>query len=226
MKHGLFLFMLLFVFVLPAWGQKLKLGDFGFFSIHRPFPTNEPKTIVPVFHFDGQSMFVGSKSVRLGGIKVGAKHTPTGIKAGLGFYGFTNRLKTENVFIPEVGAHRTVESDFGLMNLFIEPRIFENQRFFVSAPVTVGYGVIDQYYTSVLGSLRPHRKLSLTSFSIQANAEVNLFYWIGIGAGVGYHFFGTNDSQVQGDYSGFMYNIKLKIDIIDIYKTFEYNLNK
>lgn len=226
MKRGFFLFTLLFVLVSPAMGQKLKIGDFGFFSIHRPFPQSEPKIFVPVFHFDGQSMFVGSKSVRLGGIKVGAMHTPTGIKAGLGFYGFTNRLISEEVFISEIGTHTTVESDFGLMNLFVEPRIFENDRFYVSAPITLGYGVIDQYYTTVLGSLRPHRKLSLTSFSIQVNGEVNLFYWIGIGAGVGYHFFGTDDNRVQGDYSGFMYNIKLKIDIIDIYKTFVFNLNK
>lgn len=208
-----------------ACAQKTKFGDFGFFSIERPFPTPEPKTIVPVFHFDGQNMFVRKKSVRLGGIKVGAMHTPTGIKAGLGFYAFTNRLKTNEVFVPEVGSATTVETDFGLMNLFIEPRIFENRRFFVSLPVTVGYGAIDQYYTTAVGSLRPHRDLTLTSFSALVNGEVHVFYWLGIGAGLGYHLFGTSDKQVQQDYSGFVYNIKLKIDIIDIYKTFAHQLN-
>lgn len=209
-----------------TFAQKTRFSDFGFFSINRPFPVPEPKTFSPVFLFDGQNIFVSGRSVRLGGIKGGVHHTETGIKAGLGFYAFTNRLISTNVTVPELSVPTTVESDFGLMNLFVEPTIFQNKRFFISAPVTLGYGAIDQYYTTVLGSLRPHRKLSLTSFSIQANAEAYLFYWLGFGGGVGYHLFGTADKQVQRDYSGFMYNIKLKIDIIDLYKTVVHQLNK
>lgn len=206
--------------------DKLLLGDFGFFSIHRPFPTPKQKTIVPVFQFDGQSMFIGKRSVRLGGIKVGAKHVPTGIKAGLGFYAFTNRLRTHDVFVPEAGRPTTIETDFGLMNLFIEPRVFQNDRFYVSVPLTLGYGSIDQYYVTLLGSLRPHREMRLTTFSALANAEVHLFYWLSVGGGLGYHYFGTADKVIQRDYSGFVYNIKLKIDIIDIYKTIVYKLEK
>lgn len=222
---NLLLFLILFLSA-SVEAQNLKFGDFGFFSIHEPFPKPEPKTISPVFLFDGQNIFVGGKAVRLGGIKAGILHNPTGIKAGLGFYAFTNRLISEHVFINELGHATIVESDFGLMNLFIEPTLFKNERFFVSVPVTLGYGAIDQYYTTILGSLRPHRELSLTSFSIQVNGEVKLFYWIGLGAGLGYHFFGTGDRQIQKEYSGLMYNIKLKIDIIDIYKTVAHQLNK
>lgn len=206
--------------------NKLRLGDFGFFSIHRPFPAPQIKTIGPVFHFDGQNMFVGKRSVRLGGIKVGAVHVPTGIKAGLGFYAFTNRLLTHDVFVPEAGGPTTIETDFGLMNLFVEPRVFQNNRFYVSVPLTLGYGSIEQYYVTLLGSLRPHRKMRLTTFSALANAEFHIFYWLSVGGGLGYHHFGTADKVIQHDYSGFVYNIKLKIDIIDLYKTIVYTLEK
>lgn len=217
---------LLFVSLSLYSQNKLRLGDFGFFSIHRPFPAPAKKTIVPVFQFDGQNMFVGKRSVRLGGIKIGAMHVPTGIKAGLGFYAFTNRLLSHDVFVANAGGLTTVETDFGLMNLFVEPRVFQSDRFYVSVPVTLGYGSIDQYYVTLLGSLRPHREMRLTTFSAIANAEVHLFYWLSVGGGLGYHHFGTADKVIQRDYSGFVYNIKLKIDIIDIYKTIVYKLEK
>lgn len=220
------LFFFLMILVADSSAQSRKFGDMGFFSIHRPFPQNEAKSFVPVFQFDGQNMFVGKRSVRLGGIKAGVRHSNSGISAGLGFYAFTNRLMTNEVDIPEVDGLTTIETDFGLMNLFVEPRLFSNLRWMVSVPLTLGYGNIDQYYTTVLGSLRPYRKLSLTSFSLQANGEFHVFYWFSLGAGIGYHHFGTADKQVQRDYSGFMYTIKLKIDIIDLYKTVTFNLKK
>lgn len=220
-----FLLFFLTILVADAMAQSRKFGDMGFFSIHRPFPENEPKAFVPVFQFDGHNMFVGKRSVRLGGIKGGVRHSDTGIAAGLGFYAFTNRLLTHQVNVPEVAGLTTVETDFGLMNLFVEPRVFSNLRWLVTAPITLGYGSIDQYYTTVLGSLRPYRKLSLTTFSLQATGEFNVFYWFSLGAGVGYHHFGTADKQVQRDYSGFVYSIKLKIDIIDLYKTVNFNLS-
>lgn len=221
------LIFVLFCLCSPAnMAQGLRFGDLGFFSIDKPFPEKEQPSFIPVFQFDGQNMFVGSRSVRLGGIKAGVRHRDTGISAGLGFYAFTNRLITKNAEVPNYGPLTTVESDFGLMNLFVEPRIFSNKRFLVSVPVSVGYGNIEQYYTSILGTLRPYRKLTLTSFAVKLNGEFNLFYWLGAGVGIGYHHFGTSDKRVQSDYSGFVYDIKLKIDIIDIYKTVSHHLNK
>ncbi len=225
MRSGILLIFLIFCadYLLA---QKNRFSDFGFFSIDKPFPVSEPKTFTPVFLFDGQNIFINARSVRLGGIKGGVQHNPSGIRAGLGFYAFTNRLISKNATIAELVVPTTIESDFGLMNLFVEPTLLRNKRFFISTPVTFGYGAIDQYYTTILGSLRPLRKLSLTTFSVQANAEVYLFYWLGIGGGLGYHHFGTADKRVQSDYSGFMYNIKLKIDILDLYKTVVHQLNK
>lgn len=226
MHLRILIFVLLCLCVPATMAQGLRFGDLGFFSIDKPFPEKEQPPFIPVFQFDGQNMFVGSRSVRLGGIKAGVRHRDTGISAGLGFYAFTNRLITKNAEVPNYGALTTVESDFGLMNLFVEPRIFSNKRFLVSVPVSVGYGNIEQYYTSILGTLRPYRKLTLTSFAVKLNGEFNLFYWLGAGVGIGYHHFGTSDKRVQSDYSGFVYDIKLKIDIIDIYKTVSHHLNK
>ena len=226
MRLTILCFVLLNLSFATALAQGLRFGDLGFFSIDKPFPEKEPPAFIPVFQFDGQNMFVGSRSVRLGGIKAGVRHRDTGISAGLGFYAFTNRLITENADIPNYGSLTTVESDFGLMNIFVEPRIFSNKRFLVSVPVSLGYGNIEQYYTSILGTLRPYRDLTLTSFAIQVNGEFHLFYWLGAGVGIGYHHFGTSDKRVQNDYSGFVYDIKLKIDIIDIYKTVSHHLNK
>lgn len=209
-----------------ASAQQRKLGDWGFFCIDKPFPEKEKSRIVPVVLFDGQNMFVGNRAVRLGGIKAGARDRKTGIQAGLGFYAFTNRLQRDPEFIADLGQVSKIESDFGLISVFIEPRVFQNKRFLVTAPVSYGFGRVEQFYTSVLGSLIPYRDFRLNALSVQASGQFNIFYWLGIGGGLGYQFFGVADKQLQKEYSGLSYNIRLKIDIIDLYKTITFQLDK
>lgn len=221
----LFFMLLLGLFSQQIVAQNIRLGDMGFFSVDKPYPVPK-KRFKPAIGFDAQNIFVGKRSVRIGGLRLGVNDTKLGIKAGLSFYGFNNRLKTDAVYVPEINDHTFLESDYGLMTLFVEPTIFENTRFLVIAPVNVGYGQVSQYYGSQIGSLRFYRKFPMGVFSAQVAAQVNVFYWLSFGAGLGYHFSGGADQQIRKEYSGLMLNLRLKIDFFGIYKTVTHYLEK
>lgn len=220
------IFMLLLgLFSQQLFAQNIRLGDMGFFSVDRPYPVNE-KRFKPAIGFDAQNIFVGKRSVRIGGLRLGVNDTKLGIKAGFSFYAFNNRLKTAAVYVPEINDYTFLESDYGLMTLFVEPQVFENSRFLVSVPVNIGYGQVSQYYGSQIGSLRFYRKFPMGVFSAQLAGQVNIFYWLSFGAGLGYHFSGGADQQIRKEYSGLMLNLRLKIDFFGIYKTVTHYLEK
>jgi hypothetical protein len=217
--------LLLCLTVQHLYAQNLRLGDMGFFSIDKPYTENK-KRYGPSVGFDAQNIFVGKRSVRIGGLRLGVIDREWKIRAGLCFYAFNNRLKTDAVYVPEISDYTFLESDYGLMTLFVEPTIFENKRFLVIAPVNLGYGVVQQYYASQIGSLRFYRKFPMGVFSIQAAGQVNVFYWLSFGGGIGYHFSGGADQQIRKEYSGLMFNLRLKIDFFGIYKTVTHYLEK
>jgi hypothetical protein len=221
----IFFMLLLGLFSQQICAQNIRLGDMGFFSVERPYPVPE-KRFKPAIGFDAQNVFIGKRSVRIGGLRLGVHDTELKIKAGLCFYAFNNRLKTDNVYVPEINATTFLESDYGLMTLFVEPTIFENPRFLVSVPVNLGYGQVSQYYGSKIGTLTFYRKFPMGVFSAQVAGQVNVFYWLSFGAGLGYHFSGGADQQIRKEYSGLMFNLRLKIDFFGIYKTVTHYLEK
>ncbi|TVR41556.1 MAG: hypothetical protein EA392_01315 [Cryomorphaceae bacterium] len=210
--------------VSPA--QNKPFGQWGLFSLDRPFPEPEAKRFVPLVQLDGSTMFVGKRSVRLGGLKAGVMDRELGISAGIGFYAFTNRLRRDPGFVDEIGKTTNIESDFGLITLFLQPRVFENRRFLVTAPISYGFGGVDQFYQTEVGSLRFLRSFRVSVLSLNGAAEFRVFYWLAFGGGLGYQFFGAADSQLQREYSGFSYHLRLKIDIIDLYKTVQFQTRK
>jgi hypothetical protein len=71
------------------------------------------------------------------------------------FYAFNNRLKTDAVYVPEISDHTFSGIRLWLDDAYLQsPPLFENNRFLVTAPVNVGYGVVQQYYASQIGSLQ------------------------------------------------------------------------
>jgi len=217
--------LLLCLTVQQLCAQNLRFGDMGFFSIDKPY-TESKKRYGAAMGFDAQNIFVGKRSVRIGGLRLGVVDREWRVKAGLCFYTFNNRLKTDAVYVPEINQNTFLESDYGLMTLFVEPTLYENKRFLVTAPVNLGYGVVQQYYASQIGSLRFYRKFPMGVFSAQVTGQVNVFYWLSFGAGVGYHFSGGADRQIRKEYSGLMFNLRLKIDFYSIYKTVTHYLEK
>jgi hypothetical protein len=221
----IFFMLLLGLFSQQLFAQNIRLGDMGFFSLDKPYPVSD-KRFKPAIGFDAQNIFVGKRSVRIGGLRLGIHDTKLKVKAGLSLYSFNNRLRTEAVYVPVINDYTFLESDYGLMTLFIEPTIFENQRFLVIAPVNFGYGNVNQYYGSKIGALTFYRKFPMGVFSAQVAGQVNVFYWLSFGAGLGYHFSGGADQQIRKEYSGLMFNLRLKIDFFGIYKTVTHYLEK
>ncbi len=221
-----FVFCLMLLFPAAIFAQNKPIGQWGLFSLDKPFPEPEAKRFAPLLQLDGTTMFVGKRSVRLGGLKAGVIDRQLGISAGVGFYAFTNRLRREPGFVDEIGMTTNIESDFGLITLFVQPRIFENRRFLVTAPISYGLGGVDQFYKTEVGSLRFLRSFRVNVLSLNGAAEFRAFYWLAFGAGFGYQFFGAADSQLQREYSGFSYHLRLKIDIIDLYKTVQFQTRK
>jgi hypothetical protein len=222
-KSIIVLFLCLAVQQLSA--QRIRLGDMGFFSIDKPYPENL-KRFAPIVGFDAQNIFIGSKSVRIAGLRLGVLDRNLHLKAGFLFSAINNRLKSYNQYVPQINDYTFIESNYSIMAFFIEPILFENKRFLVTSPVNLGYGLVEQYYGTEVGSLKYYRKFPMGLFSVQATGQVKLFYWLGLGAGIGYHFSGGSDDEIRNEYSGLMFNIRLKIDFFGIYKTVTHYLEK
>ena len=199
----LFLFVgWLLLLLLPAYSQK------------RNWYSEKPKFI---FFFDNRNSFIKGREADLVGVRLGGewKHW----RAGIGFYGLSNKQYKNVTVTNALGAPQTIDVRlrFGYVTVFGEYIFFRNKRWEFSTPLSIGLGQV-ALETSKDGEVQKIRKNGIILIEPSITGHFKVFSWVGIGAGVGYRQVLLAPPNQFGIFSSPIYIIKLKIFLSPIYK--------
>lgn len=167
---------LLFLTVNPSFAQVIK-------DKHHIEATKKWKFMLA---FDGRRSLMKNQTVKIGGLRIGMQFK-NNFRTGIGLYGFDRPFETTIQF-PKNGEKIKANEllNYSYFTLFFEPIIYRIRKWEFSVPTSIGRGRAKLLVLDTLGRVLANREGGTTFLEVAGYAENRVFWWIGIGGGIGY----------------------------------------
>lgn len=170
-----------------------------------------------LFSFDSRNSFILNQQAKMLGFRVGVEMFDK-YRTGFGFYGLRDHIDLPQ----EIRRYDTLNQAlrFTYSTLFFEYVIYEDFKWEASAsfPFGRGKGMVD-----TLSSRYniPGERVSgdVNVIAPSAGGHYKLFYWLGVGGGLGYRFVVAPERNIRRSLSSPFYVIKVKLFLGGIYKS-------
>lgn len=179
--------------------------------------TNNKFKIRFVLGFDGRSSFITYHKpfyAHIGGIRFGLE--AGNLRAGMGFYALSTDYLTQDT--TGSGDVLTYKLSFGYFSYFAEYLFYKKKRWEFSLPMYIGYGSSGIKVTSQSGVKEDVGKRPILLLEAVGACQFKLRPWIGIGTGIGYRKMVINNNILPGEFSSFIYIVKVKLFLSAIFK--------
>jgi len=169
-----------------------------------------------LLNFDSRNSFLLNQKGKLLGLRVGLeffKH----YRFGLGWYLSAQPIPLPSVYRMEDTLRQNLR--FTYSTFFFEYVIYEDFKweFSASLPIGRGTGNIDTVSTKY-DKPGTQRKGNVGVIAPSIGGHYKIFYWLGIGTGVGYRFVISPEKNVRQSLSAPFYVIKVKLFLGGLYK--------
>lgn len=150
---------------------------------HYKEPTKKWKFILS---FDGRRSLIADQTVGIGGLRLGIQ-VKNNFRTGVGLYGFDKPLRTPITFSRN-GENIKAEEllRYNYTTLFFEPIIYRYRKWEFSIPCSIGRGKARLDIVDSLGKMIKHKAGGTSFLEVAGYAENKIFWWIGVGGGIGY----------------------------------------
>lgn len=170
-----------------------------------------------LFSFDSRNSFLLNQQAKMAGLRLGLELFDR-YRVGLGWYGLRGHINLPQEQRPNDMLLQSLRFTYG--TVFFEYVIYEDFKWeaVASFPFGRGTGTIDTISTvnHVLGQLRAG---DVNVIAPSVGGHYKLFYWLGVGSGVGYRFVIAPNQNVRQSLSAPFYVIKVKLFLGGIYKS-------
>jgi hypothetical protein len=164
------------------------------------------------FSLDTRRTLFQKNWIAVGGLKGGVVYNRIH-RAGIGLY-FLNSRIFDRDFSFDIEAEQ-VEYEFGYATFYYDRVLFFNRKWETGATFHLGGGDVDVYYQD---PKNPNERIALEpiGFSVaelSVYGEYNFFYWLALGAGIGYRQIFNVNSDLRKEFSSpiFVLNLQVKI---------------
>lgn len=169
-----------------------------------------------LFTFDSHSSFLLNQRAKFFGLRLGLEFFGN-YRVGLGWYFLRKPIPLQDIVRPEDTLMQNLR--FNYSTIFFEYVIYKDFKWEAVAalPLGRGIGIIDTVSTlnKVNGAMR---EKNVTVIAPSVGGHYKLFYWLGVGSGVGYRFVVSPEQEVRKSLSAPFYVIKVKLFLGGIYK--------
>lgn len=162
--------------------------------------------------FDGRRSLIIDQTVNIGGIRLGVQFK-NNFRFGNGIYGFQEPIKIPRMLNkPNLNSTAAQEYiDYTYITWFFEPILYRFRRWQFSIPVCAGQGnattrLVDNQ-NLLIKSSEKMGYLAEAAFY----AENKVFWWIGIGSGIGYRRILTRNIIDDNKFNGPYYQLAVKL---------------
>lgn len=136
--------------------------------------------------FDGRRSLMKNQTVKIGGLRTGMQFK-NNFRTGIGLYGFDKPFENSIQYSKNGEKIKAYESlNYNYFTLFFEPIIYRYRKWEFSLPSSIGRGKAKLIIADTLGKVLADREGGTTFLEVAGYAENRVFWWIGIGGGIGY----------------------------------------
>lgn len=162
--------------------------------------------------FDGRRSLIINQTVKIGGVRLGVQYK-NNFRFGNGLYGFQEAIKIPRLLKNPNNKTTAAQEyiDYTYITWFFEPILYRFRRWEFSIPLCVGQGnaktrLVDNQ-NILIRSKDKKGYLAEAAFY----AENKIFWWIGIGSGIGYRRILTSDIIDDNKFNGPYYQLAIKL---------------
>lgn len=169
------------------------------------------------FNFNNRFSYTENKLYNIFGFKFGFsilhKH-----KVGLGFnYLYSDIYNYKTIKIDNITYDIKSPLKYYYITVFYEPILYRNIHWELSIPFMLGFG--ESYFSYSMNNKRIlYNKTNIINFESVLSGHYKIFWWSGIGSGVGYNYNLKENSQINKNFNGLVFYVKIKIFVGDIYR--------
>jgi hypothetical protein len=173
----------------------------------------------PDFSFDARRTLFENRWIVVGGLKFGVEYKRIH-RVGIGTYFLNSRIFDEDIEI--ILEANKIEYDFEYSTVYYDRVLFFNKKWEVGTTLHLGGGKIRTFYQSELNPNERNRGpvLDFSVGEIVSYAEYNLFYWLGLSAGVGYRGVFGLDYGLGDDFSSAIFVVNLRLNLIKLVRSY------
>lgn len=166
------------------------------------------------FNFDAHNSFFDRKSVKVAGFAFGVRHKRVHT-LGAGLYFLNNRIFDET-FDYDI-AEQKIQYEYGYATLFYERTLYLSRRWEWAAKVQWGGGNATVYYNPFGRNTRKVLdQIRFDVLDLSSSVTYNVFYWLGIGTGIGYRKFYNAPDDISVSFSSPTYVFKVQFRVFRI----------
>lgn len=105
-------------------------------------------------------------------------------------------------------------------SIFYEPILYKDKHWEFSIPFQLGIG--ESYFYYWLDNQRmTYNKSSLINIESVLSSHYKIYWWIGIGSGLGYNYHLKSNALIENKFNGIVFYTKIKIFVGDIYRCYK-----
>jgi len=169
------------------------------------------------FNFNNRFSYSDNKLNSILGFKLGFsmlhKH-----KVGLGFnYLYSNIYNLKTLTVDNISYDIKSPLTYFFVSAFYEPILYQDKHWELSLPFQLGVG--QSYFSYWIDNKRILYDKS-TNINIESvlSGHYKIFWWVGIGSGIGYNYNLKTNKQIEKSFNGLVFYAKIKIFLGDIYR--------
>jgi len=169
------------------------------------------------FNFNNRLNYSDNKINSILGFKFGFsmlhKH-----KVGLGFnYLYSNIYHLKNLSIDNISYDIKSPLTYYFFSAFYEQILYQDKHWELSLPFQLGIG--QSYFSYWIDNKKIlYDKSTIINIESVLSGHYKIFWWVGIGSGLGYNYNIKTNPQIQKSFNGFIFYIKIKVFVGDIYR--------
>lgn len=180
--------------------------------------TDSTKFITSInFNFNNRLSYSDNKLYKIFGFKLGfsmlRKH-----KVGIGFnYLYSDIYDIKTIKIDNISYDIKSPLTYYFITAFYEPILYQNKHWEFSIPFQIGIG--ESFFSYSINNKRNiYNKSNIINIESVLSGHYKIFWWLGIGSGVGYNYNLKTTSSIDKNFNGIVFYAKIKIFVGDIYK--------
>ncbi len=169
------------------------------------------------FNFNNRFSYSDKNLYNIFGFKVGftmlKRH-----KVGLGLnYLYTNIYDYKNINIDNIFYEIKSPLKYYFASAFYEPILYQDKHWELSIPFQLGIG--NSYFSYWMNKEKIiYDQSTIINIESVISGHYKIFWWAGIGTGVGYNYNIKTNKWIDKNFNGFVFYTKIKIFLGDIYR--------
>jgi len=168
--------------------------------------------------FDARRTFFQKQWIGVGGLRLGVEYRRIH-RIGMGFY-FLNTRIFDSEFDYDIVAE-SIEYDFSYNSIYYERALYFDRKWEFGSGIHLGGGRINVLYNPDGGNNRVIiDEIPFNTGEFSLYGEYNIFYWLGIGTGLGYRHVWGLDKTLRQSFSSPIFSATLQVKFIKLAKSF------